>query len=198
MFILWPPKSTKLGLAFDPVIRSTRAAIKTSYKIELFFYFPDNILQPSSTMPDLIQPNNTNSSMNKATPVGATWTNSGNLNIDLDNLMGSKKGKAGNAPTMNQLKTNSNNTSPVHPLQSPVIGSTITPTAINFTQGNMQTGFGAGIQTATVRNIPTQQPPLMMPGLNPAQISGFPLQSTQSQGFNANFNNQMNQFNAFQ
>lgn len=153
-------------------------------------------------MPDLLQANNTNSSTNKVTPLGATWTNSGTLNIDLDNLnlMGSKNRK-GNAPTMNQLKTNSNNTSPVHPLQSPVMGSTITPSAINFTGGNgfmsptttttMQTGFGT--------NIPLQQPPLMMPvGLNSTPMTGFPMQSSQNQGFNANFNNQMNQFNAFQ
>lgn len=134
--------------------------------------------------------------------MGATWTNSGNLNIDLDNLMGSNKNK-GNAPTMNQLKTTSNNTSPVHPLQSPVMGSTITPAAINFTGGNgfmspstMQTGFGTNVRTNIPIQQQQQQPPLMMPvGLNTA---AFPIQSTQNQGFNANFNNQMNQFNAFQ
>lgn len=110
--------------------------------------------------------------------------------------MGSKKGKSGNAPTMNQLKTNSNNTSPVHPLQSSIMGS-ITPTAINF---NQVSGGGGGTQPQMRNNIPLQQqqqpPPFMM---NPGQMSGFPLQSsTQNQGFNANFNNQMNQFNAFQ
>uniref|UniRef100_A0A1Q3FUG9 Putative equilibrative nucleoside transporter protein n=1 Tax=Culex tarsalis TaxID=7177 RepID=A0A1Q3FUG9_CULTA len=50
-------------------------------------------------------------------PVGTTWKNAGNINIDLDNLLGSgKAGKGGpaggNAPTMNQMK--SIHSSPVH------------------------------------------------------------------------------------
>lgn len=48
---------------------------------------------------------------NKPIMVGATWTNSGSLNIDLDNLLVSKQNK-GAAPSMNQLA--SNPTSPVN------------------------------------------------------------------------------------
>lgn len=48
---------------------------------------------------------------NKATLVGATWSNSGSLNIDLDNLLVTKQNK-GSAPSMNQLA--SNPTSPVN------------------------------------------------------------------------------------
>lgn len=47
----------------------------------------------------------------KSQPVGATWSNSGSLNIDLDNLLVSKQNK-GSAPSMNQLA--SNPTSPVN------------------------------------------------------------------------------------
>ena len=40
------------------------------------------------------------------TPVGSTWAGAG-LNIDLDNLMGSKTKQSGPALTMNQLASNS-------------------------------------------------------------------------------------------
>lgn len=49
--------------------------------------------------------------MGKSQAVGATWTNSGSLNIDLDNLLIGKQNK-GVAPSMNQLA--SNPTSPVN------------------------------------------------------------------------------------
>jgi hypothetical protein len=38
--------------------------------------------------------------------IGSTWKGAG-LNIDLDNIMGSKAKQSGPAPTMNQLATNS-------------------------------------------------------------------------------------------
>lgn len=50
-----------------------------------------------------------------APPVGTTWKNAGNININLDNLLGNGKGGkngTGNAPSMNQLK--SIHSSPVH------------------------------------------------------------------------------------
>lgn len=48
-------------------------------------------------------------------PVGTTWKNAGNINIDLDNLLGNGKGGkngTGNAPSMNQMK--SIHSSPAH------------------------------------------------------------------------------------
>lgn len=42
----------------------------------------------------------------KSVPVGATWSNSGNLKIDLDNLLSSNKNDKGIAPTMNQMASN--------------------------------------------------------------------------------------------
>ncbi|CAH0554393.1 unnamed protein product [Brassicogethes aeneus] len=69
---------------------------------------PLSMLQPMSSTPN----NNTErTSVSKPVPVGSTWTNSGNLNIDLDNLLVSKP-KTGPSPSMNQLA--SNPTSPVN------------------------------------------------------------------------------------
>ena len=42
----------------------------------------------------------------KQANLGATWSNSGNLNIDVDNLFTSKQHKQGGAPSMNQLASN--------------------------------------------------------------------------------------------
>lgn len=50
--------------------------------------------------------NQTSSNTTSSTQVGSTWTGSG-LNIDLDNIMGSKTKQTGPAPTMNQLASNS-------------------------------------------------------------------------------------------
>jgi len=86
-----------------------------------------NVLQPSNTIPDLLQPSvagrENNAKQQPMAPVGSTWA--GSLNIDLDDLMGSKK-KGGPAPTMNQLKSTSNNTSPVHQVK-PISMSPLTP-----------------------------------------------------------------------
>lgn len=48
----------------------------------------------------------------KSQNLGATWSNSGSLNIDLDNLLSSNKNDKGIAPSMNQLA--SNPTSPIN------------------------------------------------------------------------------------
>lgn len=69
-----------------------------------------------------------------ATNVGTTWKNAGNVNIDLDNLLGNAKGKnAGNAPSMNQMK--SIHSSPVHQMPMPMMQPNNNPTAT--------TAFGA-------------------------------------------------------
>jgi len=60
-----------------------------------------NLLPPTS-----INTRNQTSSNTTSTQVGSTWAGSG-LNIDLDNIMGSKANKTGPAPTMNQLASNS-------------------------------------------------------------------------------------------
>ncbi|KAK9886115.1 hypothetical protein WA026_014902 [Henosepilachna vigintioctopunctata] len=73
------------------------------------------LLMPTTVQP--LQPvsskanNNTESKLVKTQAVGQTWTNSGNLNIDLDNLLISKP-KQGPSLSMNQLA--SNPTSPVN------------------------------------------------------------------------------------
>lgn len=74
-----------------------------------------NLLTPSSINIKNPAPNNTSSSQ-----IGSTWAGSG-LNIDLDNIMGSKTKQSGPAPTMNQLAINS----PQHqikPLAAPTLG----------------------------------------------------------------------------
>lgn len=72
-----------------------------------------------SPVTNLLTPTSTNSksqtSSNTSIQVGSTWAGSG-LNIDLDNIMGSKIKQTGPAPTMNQLASNS----PQH--QAKVIG----------------------------------------------------------------------------
>lgn len=69
----------------------------------------NNLLLGNGTAPGQSKPST-------AAPVGTTWKNAGNINIDLDNLLGSgkggKNGPGGNAPTMNQMK--SIHSSPVH------------------------------------------------------------------------------------
>lgn len=61
-----------------------------------------NLLPPTSTSTK----NQTSSNTTSSAQVGSTWAGSG-LNIDLDNIMGSKAKQAGPAPTMNQLASNS-------------------------------------------------------------------------------------------
>lgn len=61
-----------------------------------------NLLPPTSTNTK----NQTSSNMTSSMQIGSTWAGSG-LNIDLDNIMGSKTKQTGSAPTMNQLASNS-------------------------------------------------------------------------------------------
>lgn len=70
------------------------------------------VLQPMSSIPQSQTTDNMSSYNSNKVALGATWSNSGNLNIDLDNLLGNKKNKQGIAPSMNQLA--SNPTSPIH------------------------------------------------------------------------------------
>lgn len=70
------------------------------------------VLQPMSSMPQNQETDNMSNYNSNKIEVGATWSNSGNLNIDLDNLLGNKKNKHGNAPSMNQMA--SNPTSPIN------------------------------------------------------------------------------------
>lgn len=79
------------------------------------------VLQPqplNASNNNIMLGNGTSTHNAKPAPnVGTTWKNAGNINIDLDNLLGNTKGKAaGNAPSMNQMK--SITSSPVHQ-QSP-------------------------------------------------------------------------------
>ncbi|CAK9806643.1 Clathrin interactor 1 [Anthophora quadrimaculata] len=96
-----------------------------------------NISSPSTTVnhggtiglspvTNLLTPTSTNlknqASSNASAQVGSTWAGSG-LNIDLDNIMGSKIKHSGPAPTMNQLASNS----PQHQatlMTSPTMGYT--------------------------------------------------------------------------
>lgn len=63
-----------------------------------------NLLTPSS-----VNAKNSAASNMSSLQIGSTWAGSG-LNIDLDNIMGSKSKQSGPAPTMNQLAS----TSPQH------------------------------------------------------------------------------------
>lgn len=112
--------------------------IITNKQIMNLSYLLENILMPTSNA--LLQPiSATNPSNNNAVvegnlnnllsnnqQIGSTWSNSGNINIDLDNLLSSKSksGSSGPAPTINQLK----NQSPTKPSQS--IGGLMSPTQL--------------------------------------------------------------------
>uniref|UniRef100_A0A7G3AU85 Putative equilibrative nucleoside transporter protein n=1 Tax=Lutzomyia longipalpis TaxID=7200 RepID=A0A7G3AU85_LUTLO len=101
----------------------------------------DNVLLPSSNA--ILQPQNPNAANANDTAitaaatragsqVGSTWTNTGSINLDLDNLLVSKRGKGEAAPSMNQLKSQSPvKTMPQSPSGAPVMGgggSLLSPT----------------------------------------------------------------------
>ncbi|KAG5898812.1 hypothetical protein JTB14_011022 [Gonioctena quinquepunctata] len=99
--------------------------------------FSGSVLTPTSLQPSQLQSSSTSNnnvekpSISKTLPVGSTWKNSGNINIDLDNLLVSKP-KLGPTPSMNQLA--SNQTSPVT-LPRPPSQGTMPPifgTPMNF------------------------------------------------------------------
>ncbi|KAJ8683797.1 hypothetical protein QAD02_019589 [Eretmocerus hayati] len=80
--------------------------------------FSDTGLAPIANLLTPISSNNAaskNSQSTDQTQIGSTWKGAG-LNIDLDNIMGSKSKQGGPAPTMNQLASHS----PQHRVQSPV------------------------------------------------------------------------------
>lgn len=54
------------------------------------------------------------------TPVGSTWTQIGNINLNLDNLLTPKGSKTEAAPSMNQLKTQSPVKQPFPPMLSTI------------------------------------------------------------------------------
>lgn len=72
------------------------------------------LLQPmsSSQKQDCINDDGNQQEKTSAAAVGATWSNSGNLKIDLDNLLSNNKNDKGNALSMNQMA--SNPTSPIN------------------------------------------------------------------------------------
>ncbi|XP_050087304.1 clathrin interactor 1 [Anopheles aquasalis] len=127
------------------------------------------LLQPISLLtPNSI--NNNNSSLLPGGPgsnqstgtmppstVGTTWKNAGNINIDLDNLLGNgvKGGKgSANAPSMNQMK--SIHSSPVHQQPQQPMASPLSPMGY----GNFAVGAQAPPSAAT-----TVQPAMMMGGI---------------------------------
>lgn len=77
----------------------------------------------------------------KPQAVGATWSNSGSLNIDLDNLLLNKQNK-GVAPSMNQLA--SSPTSPVN--QSRVINQNNNLSNMNAQSFSSNNQFFAGFK----------------------------------------------------
>lgn len=90
-----------------------------------------------------IQQNNNNPE-NIAKPmqiVGSTWKNSGNINIDLDNLMSSKPKVI--SPSMNQLASN-----PTSPVNQPRI---VTQGMMGTPSFGTQLNFGA-MQGSNVNN----------------------------------------------
>lgn len=85
------------------------------------------------------------SALPKNVPVGSTWKNSGNLNIDLDNLLVSKP-KQGPSPSMNQMVSN-----PTSPINQPRI---LSPPQSNMTT---PTSGGAGFNTTPLNFNNTTQ-----------------------------------------
>ncbi|CAH1102579.1 unnamed protein product [Psylliodes chrysocephalus] len=105
------------------------------------------LLQPMSSTSN----NNTEKpTLNKNVPVGSTWKNSGNINIDLDNLLTNKPKTdsrtqndvivfTGPSPSMNQLA--SNQTSPVNQPRSVSNAGMVSPgfgTQLNFNNAQQQ------------------------------------------------------------
>lgn len=111
-------------------------------------------MQPSSNQ--LLQPQSTNvvdgslignnGTSKSSIPVGSTWSNSGSISIDLDNLLSGKSKHTGPVLSMNQLK-----------IQSPVKTQ---PTSLGI-QPNLIGGSGGTIlspqQKPQYSNIPIQQ-----------------------------------------
>ncbi|XP_017035758.1 clathrin interactor 1 isoform X2 [Drosophila kikkawai] len=163
----------------------------------------DNMLPPIAAVTgnDLLQPmsvtnnnninnnNNTNGAVTAAAPinVGATWSGNlkaGNLNIDLDNLLMSKTGKA-SAPalSMNSMKTQS----PAKSGQAPL---------------NVQTGGSGfpGLSPMTSPNLFGAQVPQQSIPQNQSAFANFGAfqQQQQHQNHSNNNNNSSSAFDLFQ
>lgn len=165
-FIHGSIQSSSFACRFECCIQKEVSNTHTHYSL------PGSMLQPTG---GLLQPQPLNAVNNNTllgngtagsgaakptTNVGTTWKNAGNVNIDLDNLLGNTKGKnAGNAPSMNQMK--SIHSSPVHPMPMPPM----------MQQSNPTTAFGAFPATPQpTSSIPPSGPGFMgqgfMNGLN--------------------------------
>lgn len=110
-------------------------------KTPLFIVGPGDVLLPmSSNASSVLTDNNHKTDNLDSNKVGATWTNSGNLNIDLDNLLGNRGGKPSHTPSMNQLA--STPTSPTNQPRPPNQIYAAAPTAYS-PQNNQQQFFTA-------------------------------------------------------
>lgn len=138
----------------------------------------NDILLPTNQLLQPINVNNNQTEENKQElkteiPVGATWSNSGSVKIDLNNLLTSKNDKGPSAPTMNQMKLNSPIKQQTQPLtvQTPLGGG----------------GYvGLGISPMT---SPQQKNSPIFPNISVAAASQQQQQQQlQSQNLFANFN----------
>lgn len=170
----------------------------------------DNIMFPSNDLLQPISANNNNIYSNQqqqqnassnAAPtqsdlaIGATWSNSGNLKIDLDNLLSSKNLKSNApAPSMNALKVQS-------PVKQPL--SVQTPSLFNVGAGGIpsplqsplqRSPIAAGFQAKTNSMLPTQQPQLNQTPM----FANFGNMQNSIVNPNNNANNNSQQFNLFQ
>lgn len=107
----------------------------------LFVIFIVGILQPQSTINSGVEKQGLAMNVDSAksqTPVGSTWSQIGNINLNLDNLLTAKGAKTEVAPSMNQLKTQSPVKQPFPPMLSTINNSSGT------TAGNIPAFFGPG------------------------------------------------------
>lgn len=88
---------------------------------------PQSSIQSNNNINDKTAPKNVN--------VGSTWKNSGNINIDLDNLLVNKP-KMGPSPSMNQMVSN-----PTSPVNQPRPVGQFASMGYNMNQNNQYTGF---------------------------------------------------------
>lgn len=168
-------------------------------QLPISFAYIENILQPSNhtlqpttggVQSDLFSSNNSTSTANP--PVGSTWSNSGKISIDLDNLLSGKSKLSGPAPSMNQLKT-----------QSPIKTSSATSSIPPPFQANL---IGAPAATSSsskpqYSNIPTINNHSLNASSSSNNSAGAQLPmfgNLVSLTSSSNQNNLNNQFNAFQ
>ncbi|GLG98711.1 Clathrin interactor 1, partial [Gryllus bimaculatus] len=124
-------------------------------------------LTPASANATQLPPSSSSNTNTAAPPIGSTWTNSGNLNINIDNLSitGNKNARSGNAPSMNQMAFSSP-TSPIHSL-SPQ------PQIQGFMPAAVPVGNSVGNSVGLGMLPPTHRP--MQPMLHGMQHPAAPL-----------------------